>query len=987
MRTHKSWRTHLAIVAALLLLSAGTALAQYQSGDVHGIVTDDSGGPLPGVRVTLTGNGAPKDQFTNTEGQFRFLGLSPGAYELRAELDGFGVLEYPNVRVGVGRNTSIEFALSPAVEEVITVTAESPLLDERKITAGTSISAVELEKIPTSRDPWGILNQTPGVVTDRINVGGNESGQQSVFVGNGSGSNENGFAVDGVIITDMAAIGSSPTYYDFDAFEEIQVTTGGTDVSVATGGVTMNLVTKRGTNQWRGSARYLVTDGDTQSSPSIGAGEAGRNFNGPGGSEQTQDLDTFEPNEIDEIQDYGVEAGGFLVKDRVWLWGAYGENQIDNILAGGSLDATTLENWNAKLNGQLGASNSAVFQFSRGDKIKNGRVGFPSTQRSPETAWDQSGPTEVFKIEDTHVFNSNFYLTGLYSFVDGGFGLVTKDGGAADKDAFVDSDGVFHGAWLDFVSERDVNQYRLDGSYFFNAGNTSHELKFGGSFREADTNSLTVHPKGRLVYSCAYFGCDGQAGGTEVVKLARNRALDYSTEYTALWLQDTFTTERWTINAGLRYDEQNGNNGQTQVSAVTIGDRTFFSDIDFSGDNGGDFNWETISPRVGLTYALGEQRDTLLRANFSRFAEQLRQGHISVINPASYTYGYGYFDDANGNLLLDDDEVQSVDVFYYYGFDPDNPEGGSPNQIDPGFDPSIIDEIRLGVEHSLMPELVVGLDLTYRRISDLSNYLPLIVDANGNQRLATAADYDLQGTVAGQLSNGQGYSEPFYSLNPGVSATGGRRLFTGDRAQDYTGTTLFATKRLSNRWMMRGNFTYYDWEYDIGDQFKALDDPTDVLEVSGALDLDDTDGGVVAEQSEGSGGKRSIYQNARWSFNLNGMYQLPKNWNIAGNLSGREGFPNVRFHQVTGNDGITRQVQINLKDSDRHSEIFTLDLRLEKEFTINDFSASLALDGFNLFNANTTLQRQGSATSGTFDYIQETLSPRVFRLGLRVNWN
>ncbi len=103
-----------------------------------------------------------------------------------------------------------------AIEDVIVVTAESPLLDERRVSVGAKVSQTELEKIPTARDPYAILAEAPGVLADRINVGGNESGQQAVW------------SVDGVVITDMAAVGSSPAYYDFDSFEEMQTNTGGT---------------------------------------------------------------------------------------------------------------------------------------------------------------------------------------------------------------------------------------------------------------------------------------------------------------------------------------------------------------------------------------------------------------------------------------------------------------------------------------------------------------------------------------------------------------------------------------------------------------------------------------------------------------------------------------------------------------------------------------------------------------------------------------
>src|SRR5262249_5360361 len=123
---------------------------------------------------------------------------------------------------------------------------------------------------------WAILQSTPGVLTDRINVGGNESGQQSTYVGPGSMGAQSVFSMDGMVITDMAALGSSPGYYDFDSFEELQVTTGGSDATIATGGVVLNMVTKRGTNEWRGTARVNSADKSWQSSTNIDQGSLGK---------------------------------------------------------------------------------------------------------------------------------------------------------------------------------------------------------------------------------------------------------------------------------------------------------------------------------------------------------------------------------------------------------------------------------------------------------------------------------------------------------------------------------------------------------------------------------------------------------------------------------------------------------------------------------------------------------------------------------------
>jgi hypothetical protein len=402
-------RTTLALALGLVL-QAGAVHAQSQSGNLYGVTQDDKGAALPGVTVTLSGQGAPQVQATDVDGQFHFIGLSPGSYGLKAELQGFSTVDYPNVVVSVGRNTNVEVKLAAAVEDVITVTAESPLLDERKIGSSTTVSQTELSKIPTARDPWALLQSTPGVLTDRINVGGNESGQQAAFTGPGSMAAQATFALDGMVITDMTAAGASPGYYDFDSFEEMQITTGGSDTTVATPGVTLNMVTKRGTNEFRGSGRYYYTDDSLQSDLDFNQGELAKP--GPWNNNKTQG--SFKQgNRISKIEDWGFELGGPIVKDKLWLWGSYSKPKIDLLTVSDFFDKTTLEDYNAKLNWQVSQANALTGFVWNSDKVKLGRNAGPS--RPQETTFDQSkfGPSPTaYKLEDTHIFSSNFYLTG-----------------------------------------------------------------------------------------------------------------------------------------------------------------------------------------------------------------------------------------------------------------------------------------------------------------------------------------------------------------------------------------------------------------------------------------------------------------------------------------------------------------------------------------------------------------------------------------------
>ncbi len=87
------------------------------TGNLYGRVTDDNGERLPGVTVTLTGPGATQIRVTDAAGEFRFLGLDPGNYQVEASLEGFGTVAYEAVDIRIGRNTTIEIELSPAIEE------------------------------------------------------------------------------------------------------------------------------------------------------------------------------------------------------------------------------------------------------------------------------------------------------------------------------------------------------------------------------------------------------------------------------------------------------------------------------------------------------------------------------------------------------------------------------------------------------------------------------------------------------------------------------------------------------------------------------------------------------------------------------------------------------------------------------------------------------------------------------------------------------
>ena len=252
------------IVLALVALVATSALATAQqlTGEIYGKVTDASGAVLPGVTVTLTGPVLlqPLTAVTSETGTYQFPRLSIGVYNVKFDLAGFKTVVNEGIRVTVGFNAQVNAQLGiSTVQETVTVTGESPIVDTKEVGTKQTFTNELLQSIPSARDPWVILQQTAGIAMDRENIGGNMSGQQSNYVSRGGNPTNNKWSLDGVDITDLSATGASPSYYDFDAFEEMTINTGGVDVTQQTGGVGINLVTKSGTDRFKGSSRFYST--------------------------------------------------------------------------------------------------------------------------------------------------------------------------------------------------------------------------------------------------------------------------------------------------------------------------------------------------------------------------------------------------------------------------------------------------------------------------------------------------------------------------------------------------------------------------------------------------------------------------------------------------------------------------------------------------------------------------------------------------------
>jgi hypothetical protein len=707
---------------ALVLVLAPMASAQLTfTGAIWGKVTDNTGAALPGVLVTLESTAIITSQTSSTgaNGSYRFAGLPPGQYKVSAKLDGYNTIVRDGLSVASrgSLNVDIEMAIA-AVAETVTVTGEAPLIDSKSNSLRSSFNATQLEEIPSARDPWVILEQAAGVIMDRINVGGNESGQQSGFVARGDSGDNTMWNVDGVNIVDPAALGASPTYFDFSSFEEIQITTGGNDPSQMTGGIGINIITKQGGNRFSGNGHLYVTDNDLQWTNTDAYADLPCSAC-PLGADGIRTIGDA-GNEIVRITDLGFDVGGPAMKDRIWFWGSYGKQDIRNNVITGAADNTQLENFVVKFNGQVTSKNTATVFHHRGDKTKQGRNA--SINRPAPTSWNQSGPSPITKLEDQHIFSDNFFLAAKLGIVKGGFGLTPQAG--LTPQVFWDiSNNVWSGSFQDHVNKRPHYTGNVDGNYFLeNTGGGDHEFKFGYQFSRAKVTNDTRWPHDNWVLDFSGANLGHRYGYVYVVNGFSGTTDEVSGQ--SFYFGDTYTRDRLTLNLGVRYDHQVPKNLANEVPAAEIAP-DLVPARSFPGfDPGWRFN--NIVPRLGFTYDITGDGKTLIRGNYAQYAGIAATPTFT--NGGYYGYISYYWADLNGDDIVQRNEIR--DDLGYIGsgnIDPNNPTlAASPNVANPDLSADRTREFIFGIDREITQDLAVSASYIWRRLENFS-----YVRANG----------------------------------------------------------------------------------------------------------------------------------------------------------------------------------------------------------------------------------------------------------------
>src|SRR5918993_695389 len=267
MLTHIQTST-LAILFPLLL--CGAAAAQT-TGTVAGIVTDTQGLAVPGVTITVAGPQGARSAVSDSAGRFQAPFLVPGSYDVRAEIQGFRMVEIRGVAVSLGLTSELTILMQPGdLTETVEVTGDTAIVDTTSTTIGAALTNEQLQRVPVGRRFSDTIYLASGVAS------GGSVGRANPSIAGGTGL-DNQYVIDGVNVTNQGygalgsysiVFGSLGSALPFDFIKEVQVKTGGYEAEYgqAVGGV-VNVVTKSGSKAFRGTAFAYSRPGFLQRSP------------------------------------------------------------------------------------------------------------------------------------------------------------------------------------------------------------------------------------------------------------------------------------------------------------------------------------------------------------------------------------------------------------------------------------------------------------------------------------------------------------------------------------------------------------------------------------------------------------------------------------------------------------------------------------------------------------------------------------------------
>jgi hypothetical protein len=617
------------VILSSVVLLPSAAWAQAQSGTIAGGVRDSSGGVLPGVTVEAASPALiekVRTSVTDNQGLYRIVDLRPGIYTVTFTLPGFRTYRREGIVLTTSFTAQVNAELEVGtVEETVTVTGETPVVDIQNSRQQTTFTRTTLDAIPTTKRIGQYASIIPGATYTNPtfqDVGGNQ-GEGGQFGLHGQRGGDLSTNVEG-LNQNQQALGVFS--FNSQAFQEVVIETGGMSAEAMTGGVQVNIISKDGGNRFSG------TFSTTYTGPKLQMGNLNDDLRARG---LTTDIS------IRKSYDNGGALGGPIKRDKLWFftahrwWGAsrYIQGSHFNKVQGTlfyepDLDRVSHNNeyfedhslrltWQAtqkhKVVGSLSHQNNCSCPFGL-----TGVGGVNAVKPAPE-----SRAPHIYNPQYLPLVSWTYPATNRLLFEAGQSALVLNEDSRRQPGVGPNDIRVTDLA-LNIAYGSDANNNTWSGSYTRRFV-TKHNSRFAASY-------ITGSHAFKTGFSLQRYNLGRPGKYTDINQINQARSYTFrnrvpvsvtiwavpfefleSTTNLGVFVQDQWTVRKLTVNLGLRYDSLNGYVPAQQLPAGIFAPARDFPEVKDTPD------WQNLDPRMGASYDVFGDGRTALKVFLGRY--------------------------------------------------------------------------------------------------------------------------------------------------------------------------------------------------------------------------------------------------------------------------------------------------------------------------------------------------------------------------------
>jgi hypothetical protein len=973
---------------AVFLLLPSSAAAQ-QSGSIAGLVRDTTGAVLPGVTVEA---GSPaliekvRTVITDEAGQYRIVDLRPGVYAVTFSLPGFSSIRRDGVELTAGFTANVNAELRVgSVAETITVSGASPVVDVQNVNTQRTVTREVLDTVPSGKQFTALAQLIPGVTVAGSNgqvnqdVGGITGMSFALAAIHGGREDDQAVHINGMSVASLTSIGNSRTNLQDGNIEEYGMQLAAAPAEFAHGGLNVNVLPKQGSNAFHGALFMSGTNESLQTD----------NL-----SDDLIQRGLTVANKAKQVFDVNPSIGGPIARDKLWFYAGF-RYLVTESYVGGLYYNKEPAAWTftpdlerPALNDQDGKNESLNLTWQASPRNK-----FTAFYNYDFQCYCHFGINAAQSPEASHFMKSKAVLyQGTWAspitnrlLAEAGISRYDNELPRDEEPDAVapriteQSTGLAFRAQVNYP-RNDQTIWHLRGSLSYVTG--THAVKVGFSYQDQYADDTLRSFRGTDVTYRTLNGIPNQ-----ITFYTTPYATPVTLNPIAAYAQDQWTLRRWTINAGIRFDQFKGSYDAIHVDPT----QWLPTARDYPGDEV--INWKDISPRLGASWDIFGTGKTALKATVNRYVLQEGKLQTSAVHPvlaATNTVARTWTDGNNDRVLQGDPLNPATNG--ELGPSPNN-NFGKPTatlSLDPEWAKGTGTrpfnwETSIGLQHEIIPRVAVNVAY-FRRI-----YGNFIVTDNV---LVGPGDYDpysITVPIDPRLPSGGGeVISRLYDLRPNkvgqVNQVRTGSYNYGKQYDHWNGVDITINARPGRGVILQGGVSTGKRMTDECDVTPKIDNPSPYL-------CHQESPFVTQAKFLGS------YPLPWYGIQLSGTFQHSRpdptggaRWTSMG-MSAQYVATNAVIAPSLGRNlssGAGGSVTLNIVEPGSMFLDYSnqLDLRVSKTFSVRTTRIQGLFDLYNLFNANPVMRYNTAyGTNGANWLVPQSLLPgRLLRLGMQVTF-